>query len=145
MSDVQMEPWFEMPFTEEPIPPDLLALWADPPCVHPKLHMPVANEFIPRDFTILTSTAEDGVDMFRPPSCLVDTAALKVWHKPDTRFRVPRTNSCFSIMFCPSATPIADAVLAQLWLRCLQSSMKETKYMVRSNLTLLQKKKLFPN
>lgn len=130
LSDVQIEPWFNTPFTVETLPAGLLELWSDPPSVDPALHMPVCNEFIPHDFTIFTGNEED--DVFNYPRCLIDSAALKVWHKHERRFRAPRTSACFSIMFFPATKRITDAVFAQIYLIRLTSELNETIYLVRT-------------
>jgi len=130
LSDVQIEPWFETPFTVETFPADLLKLWADPPSIDPALHMPVCNEFIPHDFTVVISN-EEGYD-FKHPSCLIDSAGVKFWQKYDRRFRAPRTNTCFSIMFYPATKQITDAVLARIYLIRLTTELNEILYLVRT-------------
>lgn len=131
-SDVQIEPWFETPFKVETIPADILKLWTDPPSVDPTLHIPVHNEFIPHDFTVFTSKA----DALKNPSCLIDSAALKVWHRCNRRFKTPRINACFSIMFWPATKLITDAVLAQMYLVTLTTQLNETLYLVSIYLQL---------
>jgi secreted Zn-dependent insulinase-like peptidase len=125
LSDVQIEPWFETPFKVETIQADVLKNWADPPLVDPGLHMPLQNVFIPHDFTVFTSRE----DVSKHPSCLIDSAALKVWHRSNRRFK-PRINVCFSIMFWPASKQISEAVLAELYLFHLTTQLNETLYLV---------------
>lgn len=127
-SDVQMEPWFETAFTVETIPTALLKLWADPPCVDSSLRLQEPNMFIPHDITIVPSK-EDGS---KNPSCLLDSAALKVWHRCNPILNTPRVNACFSIMFWPPTKKIIDAVLAELYLIRLSNQLNETLYLVRA-------------
>ncbi|XP_073396481.1 nardilysin-like isoform X2 [Physcomitrium patens] len=124
-SDVQMEPWFETAFTVETIPTALLKLWADPPCVDSSLRLQEPNMFIPHDITIVPSK-EDGS---KNPSCLLDSAALKVWHRCNPILNTPRVNACFSIMFWPPTKKIIDAVLAELYLIRLSNQLNETLYL----------------
>jgi secreted Zn-dependent insulinase-like peptidase len=126
LSDVQIEPWFETPFKVETIQADVLKNWADPPLVDPGLHMPLQNVFIPHDFTVFTSRE----DVSKHPSCLIDSAALKVWHRSNRRFKTPRINVCFSIMFWPASKQISEAVLAELYLFHLTTQLNETLYLV---------------
>jgi hypothetical protein len=70
--------------------------------------------------------------VFKHPRCLIDSAALKVWHRHETRFRAPRTSACFSIMFFPVTKQITDAVVAQIYLIRLTTVLNETIYLVRT-------------
>lgn len=126
LSGVQIEPWFETPFKEETLPANTMKIWANSPSVDPALHMPVHNEFIPHDFTIHTTGKEH-----THPSCLLDSAALKVWHKIDRKFSTPRTNAFFSITLSAGTKCVEDAVLAQLYVVQLKNELNKMLYLVR--------------
>eukprot|EP00897_Mesotaenium_endlicherianum_P006836 jgi/Mesen1/6180/ME000032S05470 len=49
---VQREPWFGVPYLEQPLPAELLERWAHPASIDPALKLPPVNEFIPRDFSL---------------------------------------------------------------------------------------------
>eukprot|EP00959_Pyramimonas_sp_CCMP1952_P162035 3387819-Pyramimonas_sp.AAC.1 len=50
-NEVETEPWFQVPFTRERIPQELLESWRNPQ-VDKMLQLPPQNEYIPHDLTI---------------------------------------------------------------------------------------------
>ncbi|KAL3700566.1 hypothetical protein R1sor_018588 [Riccia sorocarpa] len=126
--NVLIEPWFEVPYTVEDIPESLLSTWADPPSVDPALHMPVANEFIPHDFSIVSPVAvSSGVPDV--PKILVDTPLLKVWYKLDQTFKAPRANTYFSITCPAAAESVKASVLTEIFVKLLEDALNETIYL----------------
>lgn len=126
---VQLEPWFETQYRVATFPPHYMALWADPPAVDPNFSMPVRNEFIPHDFSICSSKEPD---IAKNPSCIVDSAAIRVWHRCNGRFKEPRVVCNFQIMFLPDPNQLDDAVLAELYLEILNAQLNDTLYLVRT-------------
>ncbi|KAG6541670.1 hypothetical protein Mapa_016935 [Marchantia paleacea] len=126
--DVQIEPWFEVPYLVESLPESRLETWANPPSVDPALHMPVVNEFIPHDFSIISPEAvsPDGPDV---PKILVDGPMLKIWYKLDKTFEAPRANTYFSIT-CPAAVESVKAsVITEVYIKLLEDALNETIYL----------------
>jgi hypothetical protein len=68
----------------------------------PELHLPAKNPFIPSDFGLLESGEEQ-------PALLRDGGMVRLWHKPDPQFKVPKAvlyahlqlpgEQCFSLCF----------------------------------------------
>lgn len=124
--DVELEPWFEVPFRVEIIPDDVLQQWADPKHVDPALSMPVVNAFIPHDFTIRTGTHNSS----EVPRVILDEPALKVWYKLDQTFNTPRANTYFSVTCKAANESIRNVVLTEIYVKLLEHELNETIYLV---------------
>lgn len=129
LAGVQYEPWFEVPYTVETLPEDLLQQWADPKHVDSALRMPVVNAFIPHDFTIKTAKADvpEGADV---PRVLLDEPGLKVWYKLDRTFNTPRANTYFSVTCKAASESIRNIVLTEIYVKLLEHELNETIYLV---------------
>ncbi|KAL2651160.1 hypothetical protein R1flu_019288 [Riccia fluitans] len=127
-ANVLIEPWFEVPYTVEDIPESLLKTWADPPSVDPALRMPVANEFIPHDFSIISPGVVSS-EIPDVPRILVDTPLLKVWYKLDKTFKAPRANTYFAVTCPAAAESVKSSVLTQVYVKLLEDALNETLYL----------------
>jgi len=103
------EKWYGAPHRQVRIPGELSALWADPP--DPEgLTVPGPNKFVPSDFSLRcdadrggpeAAEAEDGIaapaptaDTSKvPPEVLTNAPAFRLWHKMDTKYRIPKTTA----------------------------------------------------
>ncbi len=78
---------------------DLAKGWNQPEEIDPRLRLPGLNEFIPEDVS-LRCDDEESKATFDPeidyreehPNLIVDTPKLRMWHKMDRTFRVPKTS-----------------------------------------------------
>ncbi len=104
------EEWFGFEYARAALPAALLEGWAAPAAPAPELALPTRNEYLPTDFSLggeeggaggdaaADGGAEEAADAFPPPpTLLVDAPGLRVWHKRDARFRLPRTNAYFRL------------------------------------------------
>lgn len=91
--------WRQMRVSDE-----LAAKWNNPPEIDSRLRLPGLNEFIPEDLTLRCDDPEYQAD-FDPekdyrkddPKLIVDNPKLKMWHKMDRTFRVPKTSIRLSL------------------------------------------------
>ncbi|KAF9594541.1 hypothetical protein IFM89_033511 [Coptis chinensis] len=126
--DVQYEPWFGSQFTEEDIPNSLMKLWSDPPEINTSLHLPSKNEFIPRDFSIRSSNSSQNHASVHLPKCLIDQPLIKLWHKLDETFKVPRANTYSLITVKGGYSDLKSCVLTELFLNLLKDELNEILY-----------------
>jgi len=78
---------------------DLAKGWNQPAEIDPRLRLPGLNEFIPEDLS-LRCDDEESKAAFDPeidyreqhPDLIVDTPKLRMWHKMDRTFRVPKSS-----------------------------------------------------
>ncbi|KAG0572112.1 hypothetical protein KC19_VG069600 [Ceratodon purpureus] len=124
---VQYEPWFEVPYTVETVPDEILKRWANPEHVDPALRMPIVNAFIPHDFTIRTGKTETPEPDV--PTVLLDEEGLKVWYKLDRTFNTPRANTYFSVTCKAASENIRNIVLTEIYVKLLEHELNETIYL----------------
>lgn len=94
------EKWYGAQYTEEKLSPELIASWENPSSSDSRLQAPGLNKFIPTDFSLRcdddggmrpgeqSATKEELVK--EPPSLLIDRPNLRMWHKMDRYWRVPK-------------------------------------------------------
>eukprot|EP00527_Entomoneis_sp_CCMP2396_P004204 CAMPEP_0198156170 /NCGR_PEP_ID=MMETSP1443-20131203/69516_1 /TAXON_ID=186043 /ORGANISM="Entomoneis sp., Strain CCMP2396" /LENGTH=1177 /DNA_ID=CAMNT_0043822953 /DNA_START=143 /DNA_END=3677 /DNA_ORIENTATION=+ len=103
-----VEPWYGAPHKDEPMDPEQMKSWESPPKFDERLQLPELNAYIPNDFTLRcdegkdeeSSTSEplDSSEILVPPVPLVDNDRLRLWHKMDKYWRVPKAFIRLSIM-----------------------------------------------
>ncbi len=126
---MEVEPWFQVPYTIEILPVDLLQEWENPSHVDPALTIPVVNAFIPHDFTIRIGKSVVSEDL-SIPRVVLDDPALKVWYKLDQTFKTPRANTYFSVMCRAAGESIKAVVLTDIYMKLLEHELNETIYLV---------------
>ncbi|KAK3276496.1 hypothetical protein CYMTET_15428, partial [Cymbomonas tetramitiformis] len=142
---VEMEPWFGVPYTCEPVPAALVQSWhiGDPKMFHQKgeaaaaaaaaaaLHLPPRNPFQPSDFALRGGVSGRSSGTARQPTCVKKTATVEVWHKLDDAFDTPR--ACVMVATGPqergglasASEPAEILLLAAL----LQDALREDTYL----------------
>lgn len=78
---------------------ELLGEWNHPTEMDPRLRLPALNEFIPEDLSLRCDDPES-LASFDPkvdyrkqhPNLIIDTPKLRMWHKLDRVFRVPKAS-----------------------------------------------------
>lgn len=112
--DWKTEPWYKAQYKDTKMTPQQIEKWSNPPQIDPELHLPALNEYIPTDFSLkcneekaevveesqpvrsTTSSDEDNEKdislELQPPKLLIDDHAnLRMWHKMDQYWKVPKT------------------------------------------------------
>uniref|UniRef100_A0A1D1XVB1 Insulin-degrading enzyme n=1 Tax=Anthurium amnicola TaxID=1678845 RepID=A0A1D1XVB1_9ARAE len=125
---IHFEPWFGSRYIEEDILPSLMDLWRDPPEIDPSLHLPLKNDFIPRDFSLRSSTLSRNMENATLPKCIIDQPLLKLWYKLDTTFNFPRANTYFLISVKGAYCNIVNCVLTELFVNLLKDELNEILY-----------------
>nr|DAD25800.1 TPA_asm: hypothetical protein HUJ06_027268 [Nelumbo nucifera] len=126
--DFKYEPWFGSQYTEEEILPTHLELWRDPPEIDPALHMPVKNDFIPRDFSIRSNGSSNNLANTHFPRCILDQPLIKFWYKLDETFKLPRANTYFLITVKGGYADVKRCVLTELFVNLLKDDLNEVLY-----------------
>lgn len=154
-----VEPWFEIPFVEVQIPDSLLQSWAAAvpsadlalppqnsyiPSDFSLVHKFSKNPAPPRSFN--HQSASDSLadrssleaicaeqmaqPLFpEPPNVIVDEPGLRVWHKIDYTFCLPRINSYWKLVSPFAYDTPQHAALAHLLLKLLEDALCETTYL----------------
>ncbi|KAJ3676945.1 hypothetical protein LUZ60_002669 [Juncus effusus] len=124
---VQQEPWFGSKYTEQDIDQSQLATWRDLLETSPSLHLPLTNQFIPSDFS-LRSAALSLLFNKRYPKCILEDPLIKIWHKTDSEFRVPRVNAYFVISLRDANANVERFLLTELFVDLLRDEFTELLY-----------------
>lgn len=90
------------------------------------MHVPNPNPFIPKNLDILE--APEGVKKDAPPTIVVDTPTLRVWHKQDQQFAKPRAYILFNIMSAIAYTSPLTVAKTKLFLEYLADDLNEFAY-----------------
>eukprot|EP00559_Dactyliosolen_fragilissimus_P007895 CAMPEP_0184864396 /NCGR_PEP_ID=MMETSP0580-20130426/14781_1 /TAXON_ID=1118495 /ORGANISM="Dactyliosolen fragilissimus" /LENGTH=1210 /DNA_ID=CAMNT_0027363151 /DNA_START=55 /DNA_END=3687 /DNA_ORIENTATION=+ len=91
------EKWYKAKYREFPISQTVLDNWANTSNVDSRLRLPALNAFIPSDFS-LRADDDEALLSFDPdidyskvmPTLIMEKLGLRVWHKLDRTFRVPK-------------------------------------------------------
>jgi insulysin len=98
------EPWYGAQSKSTPLLLEQQQAWEFPKETDPRLYMPALNAYIPTDFSLRCEdegqpqeeVADGEVEV--PPVVLVDEPNLRLWHKMDRYWRVPRAFIRLSIL-----------------------------------------------
>ena len=92
---------------------------------HPELHFPQRNTFIPERFDIV------GAKQDKPkthPRVIQDTSILRLWHKVDDQFMVPRASVYFRIKSPRAYDAARSSVLTRLYTDIVTDDLNEFSY-----------------
>ena len=95
-SEWQSEKWYSAKYREMKIKSSLEE-WANLSDTDPRLQLPALNNFLPTDFSLRSEdadvTTDPDVDYSKEnPKLLIDRDGIKLWHKMDRTFKVPKTS-----------------------------------------------------
>ncbi|CAA6669259.1 unnamed protein product [Spirodela intermedia] len=127
---IRCEPWFGSQYIEEDVAPSLMEIWRDPPQIDPALHLPLKNEFIPTDFSLRSSNLRKSSENVTHPECIIDQPLMKLWHKLDLTFDVPRANAYFLVSVKGAYSNLHNSVLTELFINLLKDELNEILYQV---------------
>jgi len=122
----QVEPWYKAKYRETSIPTN----FSKPRSNINKelLKLPELNQFIPTDFSLKCDLEESPEQETNNPSLLVDTLQLRLWHKLDTAFRVPKTAIKFLITSPVVYMSPRTITLCRLFQRVLNDDLNSYVY-----------------
>ncbi|KAL0093600.1 ubiquinol-cytochrome c reductase core subunit 2 [Phycomyces blakesleeanus] len=89
------------------------------------LHLPATNDFIPTDFEINKKKIDEKA---KKPELIVNTPKLRLWHKKDDTFWVPRANVCILLRSPLAYATPANCVKTRLYTDLLKDSLNEYAY-----------------
>eukprot|EP01087_Luapelamoeba_hula_P025143 TRINITY_DN9830_c1_g1_i1.p1 TRINITY_DN9830_c1_g1~~TRINITY_DN9830_c1_g1_i1.p1 ORF type:complete len:861 (+),score=158.14 TRINITY_DN9830_c1_g1_i1:22-2583(+) len=122
-----VEPYYGTKYSVQPIAPELLKIWASLP-KNPDLFLPSANPFIPTDLSLKGPVVPRNSLAFDLPTLVEEDAQMKIWHKLDTSFNVPKAS-----IFMNVCTPLAysspeNHIMTFLFVELVKSSLNEYTY-----------------
>ena len=89
------------------------------------LHLPHRNKFIPDSLNV---AKKSNAQPLKQPYLIQDSDRLRIWHKKDDRFWVPRVNSFFTISSPISYTNADASAKSYLYVSLVKDALKEYSY-----------------
>ena len=144
------EQWFGFDYVSVPLPDAVIRAWeAGAASPAPDLALPRRNPFIPTDFALRCEEEQEATDgggkrakgdgggadaglivpLCPPPSLALDEPGLRLWHKTDTNFRVPRAALHAAIAPAGAGASPAAAAAAHAALRLWDDALCERAYL----------------
>ncbi|KAF9981131.1 Insulinase (Peptidase M16) [Mortierella antarctica] len=93
---------------------------------HPDLHMPVPNEYIPKDFE--THRNPTPAPRLRNPVLIKHTPLVRIWHKKDDVFWIPKVNMYFRLNSPTAVSSPGNLVKSMLYVRLVNDVLNEEAY-----------------
>ncbi|KAG0279853.1 Insulinase (Peptidase M16) [Linnemannia exigua] len=121
----QAERWYGTEYHVAPVSPALLDRLRNHLELHSELHMPLPNEYLPKDFEthkIPTSTP------LTHPILIKHTPLTRLWHKKDDIFWVPKVNIKFSLTSPLAAANPSNLVKSMLYVALVKDALNEDTY-----------------
>ena len=117
------------------IPDTLLQQWKNPADIDSRLSLPKLNEFIPSDFSLKCDNEDPVSDDApkpkadaNPPKVLLEKPDLRLWHKMDRTFRVPRTHIKAELTSPNPYRSPRSMTLNRLYAKVLRDDLSEFVY-----------------
>lgn len=120
------EKWYGTEYSIKPLPSQLLT---QKPSEFENLRLPQPNSFIPANFDLKGPLAEEQGKKPTPrPQLVLDNDSMRVWHKLDDRFGLPKAN-VFFVLRNPliNATP-ATSIKTRMLIELISDSLVEYSY-----------------
>jgi insulysin len=120
--------------------------WENPEIIDSRLKLPELNQYIPTDFSLRCDdnlVANDGdsvangnavratvseAERISPPKMIMERAGLRLWHKMDKYWRVPKAFIRFSLVTPNPYSSPRSMSLSRIYQRILNDDLKSTVY-----------------
>lgn len=121
----QTERWYGTQYHVAPVSPALLDRLRNGLELHPELHMPLPNEYLPKDFE---THKVDTPEPLTHPSLIKHTPLTRLWHKKDDIFWVPKVNIHFRFTAPMAAANPSNLVKSMLYVALVKDALNEETY-----------------
>jgi secreted Zn-dependent insulinase-like peptidase len=152
------EPWFGLPYAHAPLPEALLRRWEQAP-PSPDIALPPRNDYLPSDFSLRCDDADaadaagaaagaanggataaadgaaapapddDGAAFPSPPEIILEEPGLRLWHKLDRTFRLPRAAAYFRLASPAAYAAPRAAAATHLLCKLLEDALCQEAYL----------------
>jgi len=119
----ETEPWYDVKYNANPVDAPLLEQWSNP-ANKTELHLPERNDMIATNFDLKQHKSKSDV-----PILLEDSPVLRLWHKPDTSFNMPKTNMLLEFQSTVAYQSPESTVLLSLWQSALAERANDFTYL----------------
>jgi len=130
-----VEPLYGAVYRESLVPEDQLKRWDNPAEIHPELHVPALNEYIPTDFSlrcedsgdVMTETERERTKK-EPPAMFYESENFRMWHKMDRFWRVPKTFISLSLVTPRTYESPRSMTLSRIYQKVLNDDLNSFVY-----------------
>lgn len=132
--DWKEERWYGAKYNEVPFSPEKVQQWQDPPTIHADLQAPGLNQYIPTNFSLrcddqgenVADEADSTTKTY--PELLEEDDKLRLWHKMDTHWRVPKTSIKVAFLSPSMYSTPRDMTLNRIFQRVLSDDLNSFVY-----------------
>jgi len=130
----ETEPWYVATYRVKEITPEQKRAWESPLQRDDRLQLPALNKYIPTDFSLRCDddqTATHPVteaEIMVPPNLLIDTPSMRMWHKMDRYWRVPKAFIRIALLSSKCYQTPRSMTLARIFLRVLNDDLNSFVY-----------------
>ncbi|KAI9597576.1 Metalloenzyme, LuxS/M16 peptidase-like protein [Syncephalis fuscata] len=129
MNEIQKEKWYGTEYQHQPISPSLQQtlkkISTGEITADENLHLPKPNEFIPSEFDTNKHVVKD---VATRPRLILNTPLIKLWHKKDDTFWLPKAHTWFSLKSPLAYNTPRNCVLARLYAEVLRDTLNQYTY-----------------
>jgi insulysin len=128
------EPLYGATYRETELSAEQMQAWEDPSEVHPALHVPALNGYIPTDFSLrcdddhAMSEEEREASRIEYPNLLQESKNFRMWHKKDCFWRVPKTFIRLSLISPHAYESPRAMTLSRIYQRVLNNDLNSFVY-----------------
>lgn len=119
------DPWYDTPYRVRPITDEQVRRWSRGP-IHTALAIPARNIFLPEEVAL----KEPGPPQDKPVR-LIDEDGLRVWHKQDDEFGVPKADVMINIDAPAAVDTPRHSVMTMLYLGIVDDALNAYAYPAR--------------
>jgi len=133
----ETEPLYGAQYRSKKLTPAQIEAWETPMTIDSRLKLPKLNEYLPTDFSLrceaeTTNRDQTGAvsdtEQTKPPKMIMERPGLRLWHKMDKYWRVPKAFIRFSLVSpIPYSSP-RSMTYNRIYQRMLNDDLKKTVY-----------------
>jgi insulysin len=129
----ETEKWYGAKYQTERIAEASIAVWTNP-SIDERLHLPALNKYIPTDFSLKCDSAKDKDEVYPaetesiPPELIINKPYLRLWHKMDRFWRIPKTYVRFALNSPHIYSSPRSMTLNRLFQRVLNDDLNSFVY-----------------
>lgn len=121
----QTERWYGTQYHVSPVSPALLDRLRNGLELHPELHMPLPNEYLPKNFEAHKVGTPNPLTH---PTLIKHTPLTRLWHKKDDIFWIPKVNIHFRFTAPLATANPSNLVKSMLYVALVKDALNEETY-----------------
>ena len=123
-----VEHWFGAKYHVASVSPSLTTQLQAPE-LHPNLHLPAPNPYIPTDLNVIQTREMPALPL--GPASLKSTPLTRIWHKQDITFGTPKANIYFRLYSPVAISTPGNFVQSKLLVHLVKDALEEEAYNVK--------------